>query len=139
MKPLQMLDHVMLWITRGVGALFVLLILGTFPFASDNGLIREWSAQFAMSVLLLVSLWCLRRDIARLFLGLTSVLLLFGSMMNTVWHWPEDLIGQLILDSALLSMLWVALRPPPSPPPHFWRSVFSPYEMPRHKNSVNSV
>jgi hypothetical protein len=135
MKALQMLDHVMLWVARGfafsalISVFFSLEEIFTIQFTYDVRDAFFWccihALQFvgsfpaAILVLILcalsnISLWLLRKNICRLYLGLSSgllVLVLVCSMLldakYSLFNWRASLtlIG-------FVSMLWASLRPP---------------------------
>jgi len=137
MKALQLLDHAMLWIARFFAFSALVCVLFAFEEAfrfSFTYSVREtflgsclYSVQtmgligfgiFILCALASISLWLLRKNTCRLYLGLITSLLLIlfvwtiASKPLTDWDWMDSftLIGY-------VSILWVCLRPSKKSPP----------------------
>ncbi len=148
MKALLLLDHVLLWVARiyaGFTLGYLLYIARYFAW-SDYRLIEiarrhhlalQWRGDFSIeafnfSFLLIVaalwnlSLWCLRKDAGRLYLGLSSALMFLAfvwamtdALVNLV-NYPSMLNWQECLNdgsamTGFFAMAWTALRAPRQP------------------------
>jgi hypothetical protein len=125
MKPLQTLDHVMLWIARVVAAL--VLSYGLYELlyaftASDirvrrNFLVETACLQTALGVFCLACLFSIQRFFARLLLGLTagyfllrSVIFLFSFLLRFHFYvsdWSSVLFVAAIATSMAVHVLFI--------------------------------
>jgi hypothetical protein len=129
MKALQRLDFVMLWVARIFAIGF---LVWTFPKSLPSNpydpipslaVAVTW---VTMSALWVACTWCLRRDIARLYLMLSSILPLISALSlqwvafsdhGTISGFGRDgylaaKVVSIVFVFGFVSMIWVGFRPP---------------------------
>ena len=145
MKMLPMLDHVMLWVARGVAALFLFTGCGAligvqslppdYPHKNLTGL----ALGIIWVFLLLIGLWYLPNRIVRAFIalsgavGIVSIGIDTAEVVEGTWETDPFLFEIMVVSInavfvlCFASLIWVALRPP------------KPFSSPNPVNLVNPV
>ncbi len=134
MKALQMLDHVMLWVARiYITLVFLLLVIIEInqqdyqqSFRHGNGPILLICVPMP-ALTAIMCLWSLERISARLYLGAcVTLIFLWGIRERIVFpYWSPEPLFLLINTLGLISVLWVATRPPQNP------AITSPLPLPQ--------
>jgi len=115
MKPLQMLDHVMLWIARG----FTISLLAWCSISNIHQPTFSPVLCGYLSVFLLwaIGCWLFAKRFVRIFVGITSALFLsamtyFVAMGDVTINWraAEDCLVVAYVVAGTASLMWIAHR-----------------------------
>jgi hypothetical protein len=122
-----LIDYVCLWAARVFAALNILLLVYVAQFAFAPARLHRWTlldsvracelfAMVALSIVWVVSLWTLRNNTSRLFVGLSallySFLLIWSVSRGSGFADLPETAFTVVAFAGLPSMIWVALRPP---------------------------